>query len=148
MAKYESTTYSFDDVDVVFTHPSVGVHQVNGEGIGSVTITMQTEKTAHDVAADGSVMISKIAGENANLDFEIQQTSAFHKWLLAYYNYVNLAPASEWASAFIVIRDKVNGVTINAIDVSPLVRATKPYQSQGQRVTWTFKSGHCTEIPF
>lgn len=145
---YQSTTYSFDDVDVVFTHPAIGVHQVNGEGVGTITVTMQTEKTQHDVAADGSVMISKIPGDNANIDIEIQQTSSFHKWLLGYYNFVNGANASSWAAATILIRDKIGGATITAIDVSPAIRATKTYTSQGGRVTWNFKAGNCTEVPF
>lgn len=148
MSKYQSTTYSFGDVDIIFSHPSVGQKEINGEGTGSITITMQTEKSTHDVAADGSVMISKIAGENANIDIEVQQTSGFHKWLLAYYNAINLAPSSLWAAAQILIRDKAGESTILAIDVSPRIRASKSYQSQGQRVTWNFLAGNCSEVPF
>lgn len=146
--KYSSTTYSFADVDVTFIHPSVGVHQVNGEGLGSITITMATDKTAHDIAADGSVMISKIAGENGSLAISIQQTSAFHKWLLGWYNFINLAEGASWALASIIIRDKVNGTTITAIDVSPQKRADKGYQAQGQQVTWNMMAGNITEVPF
>ena len=53
----QTTTYSFDDVDVVFTHPGIGQYVVSGTGVGSISVTMQTDKTSHDVAADGSVMI-------------------------------------------------------------------------------------------
>lgn len=148
MANYESTTYSFADCDIIFTHPGVGVHQVNGQGIGSITITQQTEKTVHDVAADGSVMISKVAGENASIDIEVQQTSAFHKWLLGWYNFIVVAPAIQWASAYILIRDKASGTTITAIDVSPVSRAAKSYQAQGQRLTWNLLAGNVTEVPF
>ena len=145
---YESTTYSFGDCDIIFTHPSVGVHQVNGQGVGSITVTAQTEKTVHDVAADGSVMISKVAGENASIDIEIQQTSAFHKWLLGWYNFITVAPANLWAAAYILIRDKVTGNTITALNVSPATRAAKSYQAQGQRLTWNLLAGNVTEVPF
>lgn len=148
MANYSSTTYSFADVDVTFTHPAVGVHQVNGEGLGSITITMTTDKTAHDVAADGSVMISKIAGENGTISMNIQQTSSFHKWLLGWYNFINLAEGASWALASIIIRDKVNGTTITALDVSPQKRADKGYQAQGQQVQWNMMAGNITEVPF
>ena len=148
MANYSSTTYSFADVDVTFTHPAVGVHQVNGEGLGSITITMSTDKTAHDVAADGSVMISKIAGENGTIAMNIQQTSSFHKWLLGWYNFINLSEGASWAAASIIIRDKVNGTTITALDVSPQKRADKGYQAQGQQVQWNMMAGNITEVPF
>ena len=103
----QTSTYSFDDVEVTFTHPGIGLYLVNGKGIGSISVTMSTEKSTHDVAADGSVMVSKIPGDNAAIDIEVQQTSEFHKWLTNYYNFVKLAPASQWANAAIIIRDKV-----------------------------------------
>ena len=142
----ETTTYSFDDVEVTFTHPGIGLYLLNGKGIGSISVTMSTEKSTHDVAADGSVMVSKIPGDNAAIDIEVQQTSEFHKWLTNYYNFVKLAPASQWANAAIIIRDKVGGALITALDVSPLKKADKPYQAQGQRVTWPFLAANCQEI--
>lgn len=142
----ETTTYSFDDVECVFSHPGVGQYIVNGKGVGSISVTMSTDKTSHDVAADGSVMVSKIPGDNAAIDIELQQTSAMHKWLTNYYNFVLLAPASLWAGASITIRDKVGGSLISAFDVSPLKKADKPYQAQGQRVTWPFLSANCHEV--
>lgn len=148
MANYSSSTYSFSDCDVTFTHPAVGVHQVNGQGLGSITITMTTDKTTHDIAADGTVMISKIAGENGTVSLEVQQTSAFHKWLLGWYNAINLLGAESWAAGVIIIRDKIGGSTITALDVSPQKRADKSYQSEGQRITWTLMAGNITEVPF
>lgn len=141
----ETTTYSFDDVEVIFQHPGVGQYPVNGKGIGTISVTMSTDKSSHDVAADGSVMVSKIPGNNAAINIEIQQTSAMHKWLTNYYNYVLLAPATVWAGASILIRDKVGQSLISAYDVSPLKKADKPYQAQGQRITWPFLSANCHE---
>ena len=142
-----TTTYSFDDVECTISHPAVGQYVVNGKGIGSINVTPSTEKTVHDVAADGSIMISKVAGDNAAINIEIQQTSELHKWLTNYYNVILLSPATVWASATIIIRDTVGGSLISAYDVSPQNKAEKPYQSQGQRVTWPFLSGNCYETP-
>ena len=141
----QTSTYSFDDVDITFTHPAVGQYVINGKGVGTISVTMQTEKTVHDIAADGSVMISKIPGDNAAIDIEIQQTSEFHKWLVNYYNFVLLAPSASWALGSISIRDRVGGSLITAFDVSPVKRADKGYQAQGQRVTWPFLSANCQE---
>lgn len=141
-----TTTYSFDDVEVTFAHSGVGLYLVNGKGIGSIAVTMSTEKTVHDVAADGSIMISKIPGDNATIDIEVQQTSEFHKWLTNYYNFILLSPANNWAEATIIIRDKVGGSVITALNVSPAKKADKGYQAQGQRVTWPFMAASCQEV--
>lgn len=145
MVKSTTTTYSFDDVDVIFSHPGVGQYVINGNGVGSISVSMLTDKTTHDIAADGSVMISKIPGDNASVDIEIQQTSGFHKWLVNYYNFILISPSALWAQASITIRDKVGGTLINAYDVAPVKKADRPYQAQGQRVTWPFLSGNCYE---
>lgn len=141
-----TTTYSFDDVECTFTHPGMGLYLVSGKGIGSISVTMSTEKTTHDVAADGSVMVSKIPGDNATIDIEIQQTSEFHKWLTNYYNFVKLAPASFWAQGVIIIRDRIGGSLITATGVSPAKKADKSYQAQGQRLTWNFMAADCQEV--
>lgn len=144
----ETTTYSFADVNMVISHPAMGAYEMNGEGIGSVSVTMSTDKSVHDVAADGSVMVSKVAGDNAQIDVETQQTSSLHKWLLAYYNFILISSARFWATASITIIDKVSGETIEALEVSPLKKADKSYQAQGQRVTWQFLSANCQSVPF
>ncbi|WP_369123497.1 phage protein, partial [Alicyclobacillus suci] len=43
--------YSFADVAMALSHPSLGQYVISGEGIGTVTVTMSTDRTAHDVAA-------------------------------------------------------------------------------------------------
>lgn len=143
----DTTTYSFDDVTCTMVHPLVGLHTVTGTGVGSIGVTMNTTKTVHDIAADGSVMISKIPGNNGTIAIEVQQTSSFHKWLLGYYNAVVAAPSAMWAQASIVIQDKVGGITITALSVSPEKRADRSYQAEGQRVTWNLMAANIQELP-
>lgn len=139
------STYSFEDVSIVISHPSMGQLIINGEGIGSITTSMATEKTAHDVAADGSVMISKIAGENGTIALTMQQTSPAHKWMRNWYNHIRTADASEWASGKITVRSPVMQDLIRAKNVSPQKRADRVYQAQGQLVTWNLMAGQIVE---
>jgi len=131
------TTYSFSDVSVVFSHPSIGQYIASGEGIGSIAISMSTDRTSHDIAGDGSVMVSKIKGRNGTIAIEAQQTSSLQKWLLKAYNYLESAKSSDWARMSVVVRspmmqelDICTGVSFNKIPDN--VR-----QAQGQKRTWT-----------
>lgn len=130
------TTYSFADVTMTISHPKVGQNIATGEGIGSINIAMATDRTTHDVAADGSVMISKIPGRNGTVTLTIQQTSPLHKWLTKWFNYLESAKTSEWADTSILVRCPVMGETKTITGVSPQKIPDSPYQSQGQTVTW------------
>jgi hypothetical protein len=129
-------TYSFSDVSVTISHPAVGQFIANGSGIGTITVSMATEKTVHDVAADGNVMVSKIKGRNGTVALAIQQVSEFQKWLNKWYNYLDVAPTDNWALTTIVIRAPKMGELTIASGVSPQKLPDKPYQAQGQQVTW------------
>lgn len=132
-----STTYSFADVSVVISHPSVGQYVANGEGIGNINIAMATDRTAHDVAADGSVMVSKIKGRNGTVTIAIQQTSDLNKWLTKWYNYLEAASTDQWASTSIIVRSPIMQELNTITGVSPQKLPDKPYQAQGQLVTWS-----------
>lgn len=140
------TTYSFLDLAGAISHPlfPLGVFQFTGEGVGSLTVTMMTERTAHDVAADGSIMISKIAGNNGQINIECQQTSLLHKYLLSLYNYVTTADASAWAMAAIIMRNVKDGTSHIATGVSFGKIPDKPYGASGARVTWTLWAADIT----
>lgn len=129
-------TYSFQDTDVSITHPDVGSMSASGEGIGSVAINMANDKTVHDTAADGSVMVSKIKTRSGTLALAVQQSSGIHTFLVRWINYLETAPASVWADTVVTVRSKSTGETITAKGVSPQKSADKSYQAQGQTITW------------
>jgi hypothetical protein len=104
--------------------------------MGSITTSMATTKTVHEVAADGRVMPSKIAGENGTIVLQIQQTSDLNRWLKKWYNYINSADSSEWANTNITIKSNNLGDNTVCTGVSPEKLADKPYQAQGQMITW------------
>ena len=129
------TTYSFLDLSGAIFGPT-GFYTFTGEGVGEVIVAMTTEKTAHEVAADGSVMVSKIAGNNGNVTINAQQTSDLHKWLLNWYNALLAGDTSLWASTSLTLRNVVNGTSHVIHGVSPQKIPDKSYQAQGQRVSW------------
>lgn len=143
----ELTTYSFADLAGSINHPMFGSYLFDGTGVGSVTVAKATDRTAHDIAADGSVMVSKIAGNNGTVTIECQQTSAIHKWLSAWFNALWQLPTSEWASTSMTLRNTATGTRHIISGVSPQKEPDTPYQSQGQRVSWTLMCAEITNLP-
>ena len=141
------TTYSFGDVTATLNFTGIVPITVSGEGTGSIDTTMAGDKTSHDIAADGMVMISKVLGNNGTIALNIQQTSSTHKLLLLWYNYILGASSAEWANNSITIRNNVLGETIVATGVSPQKLPDKPYQAQGQKVTWNLMAAEITQLP-
>lgn len=133
-----NTTYSFADVTFVMSHPKVGKFTFTGEGLGSISIARSNDLTQHDIAADGSVMISKVVTKNGTIALALQQTSAAHAWLKKLHNYLLVAPTSEWAQASAVLKNPAIGETITMSGISPQKRADASYQQAGQQVTWNF----------
>ncbi|WP_061343002.1 phage protein [Clostridium botulinum] len=140
------TTYSFQDVTVSCAHNGVGAASSTGAGVGTISIVKANDDTAHDVAADGSVMISKIPGSNGNIALTMQQTSEFHKYLLKWYNYVKTAQTAEWAKMNITIKSNNLGDITTCTGVSPQKIADRGYQAQGQSVTWNLMAAEITEV--
>jgi hypothetical protein len=143
----EITTYSFTDTVGSISHPEVGVYMFDGTGVGSVTISKSTDRTAHDIASDGSVMVSKIAGNNGTVTIECQQTSSIHRWLLAWFNALWSLPTSSWAETAVTLRNSQTHTSHVCMGVSPQKEADTPYQAQGQRVTWTLMCAEITNMP-
>lgn len=137
-------TYSFKDLVGSLINSAFGVSiplTAGNVGFGKVTIVMDTERTEHAVAADGTVMPSYLAGDNGKAMFEIQQTSALHHRLLALYNLcVNAANNDDvggWAATEIVFRTVLDGALHTLTGVSFGKLGDKPYEARGQNVTWT-----------
>lgn len=143
----EVTTYGFTDLAGSISHPTLGAYLFDGSGVGSVTISKATDRTAHDVAADGSVMVSKIAGNNGTVTIEVQQTAALHKWLSTLFNALWQLPTSEWANISLTLRNTATHTSHICSGVSFQKEADTPYQSQGQRVTWTLMCAEITNLP-
>lgn len=141
-----NSTYSFTDLAGAIASPN-GAFVFTGQGVGEVTVSMATERTAHDVAADGSVMVSKIAGNNGSVSISVQQTSDLHKWLLAWFNYLVSAPTDQWAQTSMLLRNTSDGTSHAITGVSPQKIPDKPYQAQAQRVSWVLMAADIVSVP-
>lgn len=137
------TTYSFKDLTGVLSNPLLGSpFQITGGNIGNgqITIRMTVNKTEHDVAADGVVMPSFVAGENGEVTVEVQQTSALHHALLSLYDMLDTAAVggdvSNWASTTMSFRTILDGSTHTLSGVSFQKVPDKPYAAKGSNVTW------------
>ena len=136
-----TTTYSFKDLKGVITMADETFILAGGNvGAGSITITMSEDRTVHDVAADGSVMPSYVAGDNGSVSIEAQQTSALHKFLLGAYNTVKSSAddgdVDAWASGVISFNTLLDGSTHQLTGVSFQRIPAKAYAAHGARVTW------------
>lgn len=129
-------TYSFGDVSTVISHPGFGQIIATGEGLGSITTGMTAERTIHDTAADGTIMISKVKARNGTVSIAVQQTSTVHQKLQKLYNYLETASADEWAGITVIIRDTGLQELETCTGVSFAKQPDNPKQAQGQNITW------------
>ena len=129
--------YSFADLQTVVSHPQYGSYTASGTGIGTISLSMATDRSVQQVAADGTVMTSKVEGENGTATIAILQTSNFQKWLLGLYNYLKTADPSQWNQISVTMDATVMGDNNQMTNCSLQKRADRPYQAQGQLATWT-----------
>lgn len=141
------TTYSFNDIKAVFSHPAYPAFTINGQGVGEIHIAYANDNTAHELAADGSVMISKIRADNGNFTISMQQTSTMHQWMKGLFNQLMTSPTNLWAAINITISSPSGGFdNIQLTGVSFSKRSDQPYQQQGQLVTWSFMAANIQTI--
>lgn len=139
-------TYSMQDVNVTISHPAVGVWSGNGTGLDSIVIDYAQDNTTHDVAGDGTVMVNKIITSNGSIVLDIQQTGDFNAWLLRWFNYIKVAPPSQWALASVTVSSNNLGQVTYCSGVAPLKAGQRPYKSQGQKVAWTLLAQNVVEV--
>lgn len=130
------STYSFKDVVGSIHSGLLDDYVFTGEGTGSISISKSTERTAHDIAADGSVMVSKIPGNNGTVTIEVQQTSPLNAWLNHWFQTLWNSKTSKWAETTLLIKNSHLGVMHVCSGVSPSKEPDTPYTTQGSRITW------------
>jgi len=138
--------YSFKDTSLVLSF-ATGSFTVNGGkvGIGGFTLRNMTERSAMLVGADGGVTISYVAGDNAEMDIETQQSSDLHRFLIQTFNQLKTAAdngdPTTWASGSSTWRslvDRRSGV-IQGLVFTKI--PDEPRGAQAQNVTWRFMAG-------
>ena len=132
------STYSFENVSAVFTHPSKGSLTLSGAGLGSISVSRSNDASAHDTAGDGSVMTSKIIAKNGLLSINVQQTSDAATWLRKLNQYLENSPSTEWTRATCTISSKVMGILHRCTGVSVQKTADGSYQTNGQQIVFPY----------
>lgn len=131
------STYSFADIKAVISHPDYASLSLYKTGVGDVTVAKSNDNSAHDTAADGSTMVSKIIVNNGTVTINAQQTSPLHTYLNNLYNYLISASTDKWAQIQLDIRAPLLHEQKICTGGSFQKDADTPYQAQGQRITWT-----------
>lgn len=143
-----NSVYSFRDSTGAIFNPLTGPYILNGAsgiGIGSITIAYATDRSSHDVAADGAIMISGISGNGGTISIEAQQTSTIHDYLVGLFNTLitamNLGDLSNFAATTITLRSASTGRAHVCTGVSPVKIPDTPNGAQGVKVTWQLMAG-------
>ena len=131
-----NSTYSFTDATIVLNCPGYGSFTIDKKGAGSVSVGKATTRSVQDVAADGSIMTSKIAGNNGSCNFSVQQTSALDDWLVGLFNYLWSADTDEWTKVSCTIRAPKMRKQHICKGGSMEKEADYTYAAQGGQVTW------------
>jgi hypothetical protein len=123
----------------------VGAYNLIGEGIGDITISMANDRTAHEIGVDGAVLATQLPGNNGTLMLSIQQASKLNAWLLKWANYLQneKTARNEWLMTTVLLKGKAMKIEHKMSGVSPQKIPDRPYQAQGQRVTWVLM---CADI--
>ena len=132
----QNTTFSFKQLTGFISLGGMSYAFTGGEGLGGITFTPLTEKTTHNRAADGTIMPNFIAGDNADVVIEVQQTSAFHQFMMNAFNVLNAAGGVGWADGAGSFRHMVTGNSYIATGLSFKQDASEPYHVEGEMITW------------
>jgi len=141
-----NSTYAFEDVNCVLSHPSVGSYSFNGKGVGSVTVARANDVTQHDVAADGSVMASKVRTKNGTITLVVQQTCAGAIYLRKLNAYLETAHSSEWTRAVCSITSKEQNVNISCSGVSPQKTPDAAFAQAGAQISFAYMAQSITGV--
>jgi len=137
----QGTTYSFKDLSGAITSPLAGAFLFAGEiGAGKVVVENTTDHGVMDSAADGTQVPGFVAGNAGRITIEVQQTSIFHKFLLAWANlHISAGTAgdvSNWAGSTMLLRNTVGGTSHIATGVIPTKIPDKAYDKNPGNLTW------------
>lgn len=128
--------YSFEDTSCIISHPNFGTYSAYGSGIGSLSVSFANDVTAHDVAADQSVIVSKMVRRNGSVTFDVIQASDFNAWLKRFTSFLEESDADQFALATIDIKNNTTGDAYHCTGASHRKKADNNFQSQAQNRSW------------
>ena len=137
--------YDFSQCVLVLRHDSLGTLTVTGSGLGTCTVRMTGDRTLMDVAADGTVMTTKVRDRRGSFTLQLQQTSESNLTLLRWYNYLETAHASEWDKITVTLTAPNTGARFTGERSAFLKLPDRTYGARGGLETWTLVSGDVSQ---
>lgn len=136
-----SNTYSFDDVLATLDGPGISVNLGQGAQVAEegITISMQNERDAMRIGADGEGMHSMKMDKSGTITVRLLQTSPVNAALTAAYN-AQSVDSSIFGYNVILIRNKRSGTTIAARDVAFNKWPDWTMAQEGQTLEWEFNA--------
>ncbi len=136
-------TYSFEDTAVNINHPGFENYSAYGTGIGSLTVAFSTDNSSHQIAADKTVVVSKVTVHDGTVTLSVLQNSDFHKWLKRWADFLENSATSQFALSTLDISNKSTGAFYHCVGVTHQKKPNEDFQSQAQTVSWTLM---CADI--
>lgn len=142
------TVWSFNDcVTTITSDYSAEPFVFEGSGADSITFDKGQGRATTQVAADGHVVFSSIAGEQGTVTIESQQTSQLHQYLQSLYNKSRTGASSKRASLMI---DSVNNISGDRVVCSYGIFAGEPAAANSKEVqnrSWQILFADVSFIP-
>lgn len=138
MPKY--SVYSLTDTHTVINHPSVGQKVISDEGCGGgqIVISYIGEIANHQQTANGYTVISKGRSRAGSVNLEVAQNSEADMYNRRLIDYIESAPASEFALTTITMTDTASGITYSCTGVTPQKRPDRQYAQNGGMLNYVF----------
>lgn len=134
--------YSFKDVVGSLTNPASGSFIIAGGNIGlkRFVISNATDRTSHNTAADGYVLVSYIAGDSGKISVDVLQNSTLDQFLVGLFNTLktaaDAADVSNWAATTVLLNSLLTGMTHTLTGASFTKVPDRTYEGEGTTVTW------------
>jgi hypothetical protein len=143
--------YSFTDVFFTMSHSNKTLipdeATIDANGVGSITISNDGERSTKQLAADGAVLISKIRDRTGTLTLDFLQSSPLHNQLMRWFNALEDAPAAEWAKMNGLLRSRATDENTKLTGICFVRIANKAYAAQGQNVQWQLLVADVSNFP-
>ena len=132
------SVYSFADTSVVIGHPNIGQSLLSENGRGDITLVYAGEMSGHTATADGYTVVNKTRSHNGTVTLQVAQNSPADLFLRKYNNYVDLAPANQFALGTLTVDDKATGNVILCNGLTPQKKPDRAYAAQAGMISYSY----------
>lgn len=142
-------TYSFQEVIVTIRNKAGAILSTKGQGTGSISVNYAADRSAKNVASDGTVVISKLSDRSGSVEMSVQQTSEINKQLMKWFAAVegDDVSSAEWAGMTITIESKTTGAKKTCTGVAFTKIPDESFSAEAGNVDWSFMCANVSTQP-